>query len=508
MRRRARRGSPPPGTAVIYARFSCSKQREASIEDQLRACTEWCTANGYRVVGTYSDFARSGRSDDRPQFQRMVDNAGEAEVAVVYMMDRFSRDPYDAPVYKKRLRDAGCRVVSATESMPDGPEAILLEKVYEGVAAVESAHIAQRVRRGMRGNALKCMHNGVRVYGYRFAEDGTYEVDPAEAEVVREVFARRAAGESANSIAADLARRGVETSHHRPCSHSMVAGMLRNEKYVGVYSFGDTRVEGGMPAILTRGEFEMGSRRPARKRRETEDWGDYAFAGKGVCLGCGSNLVGVSGRGHGGVKYSYYRCSKRCGCKPVRADWIEPAVVAELRRMLSSRATTLEIARDVAESMTTERVDAMLSAARSRLSEAERRIENVMRAVEDGMPYAEVSGRLAELRLAKATAENEVARISEEAALDVEGFADFLSVGVSMSDRELLDAFVWQVQVGDDEVVVVLNYGGFEDPARFELSREFAQEKVWPTKLKLCEPGESGFAFLNGCVYLVFSRAA
>lgn len=29
-------------TAVIYARFSCSKQREASIEDQLRVCHEWC----------------------------------------------------------------------------------------------------------------------------------------------------------------------------------------------------------------------------------------------------------------------------------------------------------------------------------------------------------------------------------------------------------------------------------------------------------------------------------
>ena len=30
------------GTAVVYARFSCSKQREASIDDQLRVCREWC----------------------------------------------------------------------------------------------------------------------------------------------------------------------------------------------------------------------------------------------------------------------------------------------------------------------------------------------------------------------------------------------------------------------------------------------------------------------------------
>lgn len=38
------------GTAVIYARFSCSKQREASIDDQLRVCRDWCAREGYAVV--------------------------------------------------------------------------------------------------------------------------------------------------------------------------------------------------------------------------------------------------------------------------------------------------------------------------------------------------------------------------------------------------------------------------------------------------------------------------
>ena len=58
--------------AVIYARFSCSKQREASIDDQLRVCREWCDREGYEVVREYSDYAMSGRSDDRPQFQEIV----------------------------------------------------------------------------------------------------------------------------------------------------------------------------------------------------------------------------------------------------------------------------------------------------------------------------------------------------------------------------------------------------------------------------------------------------
>ena len=82
-------------TAVVYARFSCSKQREASIEDQLRVCTRWCADNGYAIVGTYIDRAYSGRTDERPEFQRMIANAGESEIVLVYMMDRFSRDIYD-----------------------------------------------------------------------------------------------------------------------------------------------------------------------------------------------------------------------------------------------------------------------------------------------------------------------------------------------------------------------------------------------------------------------------
>ena len=69
-------------TAVIYARFSCSKQREASIDDQLRVCHEWCAREGYEVVSQYCDHAVSGRTDDRPEFQRMLSNAGESDIVL------------------------------------------------------------------------------------------------------------------------------------------------------------------------------------------------------------------------------------------------------------------------------------------------------------------------------------------------------------------------------------------------------------------------------------------
>ena len=87
-------------TAVIYARFSCDKQREASIDDQVRVCREYAERMGYQIVKVYSDYALSGRTDERPQFQLMIAEAGISDFVIVYMMDRFSRDEYDAPIYK------------------------------------------------------------------------------------------------------------------------------------------------------------------------------------------------------------------------------------------------------------------------------------------------------------------------------------------------------------------------------------------------------------------------
>jgi len=493
--------------AVIYARFSCSRQREASIEDQLRVCHEWCAREGHEVVAEYCDRAASGRTDERPEFQRMVENAGESELCVVYMMDRFSRDIYDAPIYKKRLRDHGVKVVSATESMPDGPEALLMESIYEAMAAMESAHTSQRTRRGMEGNALKCLHNGVPVFGYRFGDDGRYEVDEQQADIVREVFARRCDGESPTSIARDLASRGVKTSHGRPCSHAMVAAMLKNEKYVGTYSWGGVRVENGMPAIVDREVFNMAQRVRSRKVRGDEEWGDYAFAGRGVCMNCGMNLVGTSAHGSSGRRYDYYRCGRKCGCKPVRADWLEHAVVDELRGMLANRETAHEIAIRVCEGVTDGQAKAKADAARRSATEAQRGIENIMAAIEAGMPYADVADRLAQLKLQRARGESEAAAWSRRATIDPDDFADFLQVGATLTDRELLDAFVWQVIVGDELVIVILNYDVESGkPATLEYRRDgFAEIKFGSPDIRICE---RRLTLVGGLLAFAFPRRA
>lgn len=490
--------------AVIYARFSSSKQREASIDDQLRVCRAWCADNGCEVVAEYCDRAKSGRTDDRPQFQLMISNAGESDIVLVYAMDRFSRDRFDAPVYKKRLRDRGVRVVSATEAMPDGPESMIIESIYEAMAAMESAHISQRARRGMEGNALKCHHNGVRLFGYDLLEDGSYAVNDAQAAFVREAFSRRLSGEAPNSIARDFAARGVTTTRGRPCNYSMVHKMLANEKYMGTYSWGGVRVEGGMPAIVDRGTFMAAQRVVSKKVRGGEEWGEFAFSGRGVCMVCGSNLVGTSGHGKSGRRYDYYRCGTKCGVRPIRADVMESAVARELRRMLRNRETALTIARAVSVAMTDETAANRLSAARAALSEASGGIANIMRAVEQGMEYSDVAERLAELKAQRERAESDIALWEGRSTVDPESFADFLQSGEALDEKRLLDAFVWQVRLGDDEIVAILNYDDGGEPASIEVGRGFAESDSGGPELSVCE---HRITVVGGRVAVVMARS-
>ena len=58
---------------VIYARYSSHNQTEQSIEGQLATCYDFAEKNGYNIIGEYIDRALSGTSDNRPEFQRMIE---------------------------------------------------------------------------------------------------------------------------------------------------------------------------------------------------------------------------------------------------------------------------------------------------------------------------------------------------------------------------------------------------------------------------------------------------
>lgn len=66
--------------AVIYARYSSDNQREESIEGQLRECTAYCVKNDITILRTYIDRALSAKTDNRPDFQRMVKDSAKGRL--------------------------------------------------------------------------------------------------------------------------------------------------------------------------------------------------------------------------------------------------------------------------------------------------------------------------------------------------------------------------------------------------------------------------------------------
>lgn len=63
--------------AVIYARYSSDNQREERIEGQIRDCMQYAEYSDMEVVGSYIDRALSAKTDNRPNFQKMIKDSAK-----------------------------------------------------------------------------------------------------------------------------------------------------------------------------------------------------------------------------------------------------------------------------------------------------------------------------------------------------------------------------------------------------------------------------------------------
>jgi resolvase domain protein len=124
--------------AVIYARYSSDNQREESIEGQLRECMEFAEKSGITVIGNYIDRALSAKTDNRPEFQKMIKDSYRKvfDSVIVWKVDRFARNRYDSAYYKNILKKNGVKVISAKEHIGEGSEGIILEAMLEGLCRV------------------------------------------------------------------------------------------------------------------------------------------------------------------------------------------------------------------------------------------------------------------------------------------------------------------------------------------------------------------------------------
>lgn len=404
-------------TAVIYARYSSHAQRDASIDQQLATCRAFAQRGGIDIVDVYTDRALTGTNDNRPGFKKMISDAskGRWNYVLVYALDRFSRDRYDSAVNKKRLRDCGVKVISATEPITEDPVGSLMESMLEGYAEYYSRELSAKVRRGHADNAKKGIVNGPLPLGYRRGTDGRPEIDPDRAEIVREIYRRAGQGEPLVRIAEDLNARGIRTKTGGPWGKSSFNTLLSNERYTGLYIYQDTRIPGGIPAIISPEDFaavqhRLGDKKNPRRpvlpdappsRRRGADI--YLLTGKLFCAGCGAPLVGVSGKARDGSLRHYYACrgrireGRQCGLKNIRRDDIEADIAAAIKQRILNEPTIQAISEAAYTYQLSLCESADLTILRQQLADTTKALKNIMAAIEQGIFTASTKTRLQEL---------------------------------------------------------------------------------------------------------------
>lgn len=417
----------PAGVAVIYARYSSDNQRDASIDDQLRECRKWADAHGITVVGEYCDRAISGRTDDRPQFQRMIADAeaGAFTAVIMYQTSRFARNRFDAAMYKRRLKNAGVAIHYACMDIPEGPEGILLESLMEGLDEYYSANLSMQIRRGQEGNALKGqVLGGTLPFGLRVSADRTYEQDPITAPYVLKAYQMIDDGAMQKDVIDYFNAIGLRTTKGNAFSKGSMATLLSNRKYIGEYRYHDILLPDAIPPIVPVDLYERVQIRLSInhhvKGGHARSMENFYLTGKLYCGHCGAPMVGDSGTSRNGATHYYYSCACRkrsgeCNKKSERRRPLEIAVVKEtIQHVLQPQIITAIIDRAMEIYEQERRDDPALAALLAEQKSITTSLNNLLRAIEAGIFTPSTKDRLLDLEAQK---KDVAARLSQHQAV-------------------------------------------------------------------------------------------
>lgn len=375
---------------VIYARFSSHSQNEQSIEGQLKTCYDFAEKNGYTIVGEYIDRALSGTTDNRPQFLKMIDDSSKQLFSgvLVYQLDRFARNRYDSATYKARLKKNGVRVYSARENISDDASGILVEGLLESMAEYYSAELSQKVKRGLELNSQKCLATGgQRTLGYRTDENKQYIIDEEEAKTVRLIFDMYSKGSTVFNITSHLNTLKIRTAPGNEFNKSSLTNILKNKKYIGIYTFNGANIKDGMPRIIDDATFyaveqvrERNRKAPASAKAKEE----YILTTKLFCGHCKEMMRSYGGTSKTGKVYSYYACKnallKKCNKKKHSKHYLEDIVVNLCKNQLTTENIN-KIAKEVNTYLKLENDTHILKRLKKLLKENEQKRDNLASAV-------------------------------------------------------------------------------------------------------------------------------
>ncbi len=436
----------------LYARVSTPEQakKDLSIPDQLRQMRDYCKQNNHIIIKEYIEPGVTATDDKRPAFQDMIFDAlsklFNVEGILVLTTSRFFRDSLEAKVYKRKLSRAKIKVIAIKQETGDGPGGVLVEGIFELIDEYESRINAFHTLRGMKENARKGYLNGASApYGYNKVrttdgngnEKSKLEINPAEAEIVREIFKLYYQGDKekhiigAKNIAMHLNEKNIKTRSEYKWSKHSILNILANTTYAGTYYFNvrDSKNGGNkpkeewipiqVPAIIGKNMF--GQIQEIIKKRNPQKTNPAITASPSLLLGllkcgqCGASMTRETGKNN---TYSYYNCrtflrqgKASCPGHRIPRELLEKQVLDHLSNKIFSTERVKKLLSDLykAYKEAKQKNAENLFQLTEQLKDIQKRLNNQYNAIEEGIVDKEdVKERIRELKKQKLQAETTI----------------------------------------------------------------------------------------------------
>ena len=492
---------------ALYLRVSTARQAEKdlSIPDQRNQLERWCKEREWKVVAEYVEPGASATDDKRPQFQRMMDDATRPDrpfdAVLVHSFSRFFRDSFKFEMHRRTLEKNNVALVSLTQTVSDDPSGQMFRQLCAMFDEYQSKENAKHVLRAMKENARLGFWNGAPPpYGYcavvaETRADATkkrLEINPEEANVVREIFSLYRSGRGIRAIAAYLNRKGLTHRHEdRKFTSCLVHQILTREAYAGTHYFNRTEfrrrrnkdkaewIAFATPVIIDPEIFQevrnkLESRRPTRIPPRLVD-GPTLLTGIAKCASCGGGMTIRTGKGG---RYRYYTCNNRvnegatsCKGRSIPMPVLDELVLGSLEERIFAPERLEPLLRALIARVQDKATDGAARAEelRKKLKSVELRIERLYGALADGTvndttmfrrSLSQIENEREDLirNIASLEARREVPRrlLTKES---IARFAEAARAQLRGNDPALrkgyLRQFVERIEVDDDEIRII-----------------------------------------------------
>ncbi len=445
-----------PLRAAIYARVSSDNQSTHSIPDQISMCRELIVREGWELAEVYSDAAMSGGSTFRPSYQAMLRAADrrEFDVLVSESLDRLTREQDEPARLFKQLTYLDIPIVTILESR--------VTELHVGLKGTMNAlflkDLAARTHRGLRGRAEAGRSAGGIAFGYRVIRStdargepirGDRVINEAEAAIVIRIFEMYDTDQSPLAIAKLLNTEGILGPGGRRWRDTTIrghgprgTGILRNALYIGRQDWNRMRYVKN-PAtgkrvsrlrqpheVITREVPELriieqglwdrvqhrlnaqraksGADNPDRPRFWENRRAQHILTNKAFCASCGGPMVNT------GKDYLACGVARKQGLCSNKKSLRRAALEALILDALQTRLMEPDITKFFITELTTEwsrRVGAKSesrSARERELVSIDRKLDNLINAIADGMRGQRLQAQMDELEAQRAIVASEL----------------------------------------------------------------------------------------------------